>query len=461
MNLHAPQRGRRALFASVALAGAVTALCACGERSLPPRGQVRIGIDTDALLPPGLGDAPPANAPLFDRLRVELFAPGDTTPCDGCARDFGIDHRTVFEGRASFGVVPPVERSGYLARVRLFHSTGGTTAEPRATSTLETVIAIPTTASEGVVDVHVELLAATLGAPTGTLDAPADPLPGPAKGGLAGTFAHDRVRACASAPHDGEVCVPGGAYWMGDLTIGSTYGNTSSERLVVVSPFFMSETEVTVGQFRASGVPIASRILFHDTDATCTFTKAKGSVESLPLNCITRPGALAYCAKLGGTLPSEAQWEYVAGAQRSAFAVWGNDPPHCTDAIYARSNDMMPTAQTGECLLFGKGPAPVGSGKLDALVLPGGVIRDVVGNLTEWMADGWSPQGKGCWTDALLVDPLCVAGQLDVTTDFTVRGGSFSQPGSQLRAAIRAEVSSSGNPLSSTIGFRCVRADPQ
>ena len=443
----------------VVLSLLVAVLAACGDRTLPPSGQVRIGIDTDALLPPGPGEPPSANAPLFDRLRVELFAPGETAPCDGCARDFGIDHQTVVLGRATFGAVPPVGRAGYLARVRLFRSTGASTAEPRQSSTLETVIALPTTSAEGIIDVHVELLTKGLGTPIGTLDAPAAPLAGPARGGLVGTFAQDHIGGCVSAPRDGEVCVPGGAYWMGDLTIGNTYGSTSSERLVVVSPFFIAATETTVGQFRSSGVSIGSRVIFRETDATCTYTKAAGTSESLPVNCITRPGALAYCAKMSGTLPSEAQWEYVAGARRSAFAVWGNDPPNCTDAIYARTNDATPTAQTGECLLFGKGPAPVASGKLDTLTLPGGSIHDVVGNLTEWMADGWALQGKGCWKDASVTDPLCVAGQPGVTSDFTVRGGSFAQPGSQLRAAIRADVSGSGNPFSSTIGFRCVRSD--
>jgi formylglycine-generating enzyme required for sulfatase activity len=365
----------------------------------------------------------------------------------------------VSEGRASFGVVPPVRRSGYVARIRLFRSVGASTPEPRATSTIEAVVALPTTAADGIIDVHVELMTASLGAPSGTLADPATPLPGPAKGGIAGTFAKSYVRGCSSAPHQGEVCVPGGAYWMGDLTVGNTYGSTSSERLVVVSPFFMSATEVTVGQWRASGIKVPGNVLSHETDATCSYTNAKGAAESFPLGCVTRPGAIDYCKQLGGTLPSEAQWEYVAGARRSAFAVWGNDPARCTDAIYARTTDAMPTDQTGECLLLGKGPAPVGTGQLDYLALPTGVIHDVVGNLTEWMADAWAKQGTGCWRDAVMFDPLCLPTTTGATRDYTVRGGSFLEPGSQLRAAIRADVSAKGNPFSQSIGFRCVRAD--
>jgi formylglycine-generating enzyme required for sulfatase activity len=432
---------------------------ACGERSLPPAGEVRIGVDTDALLPPGPGEPPPANAPLFDRLRVELFAPGQTVPCDGCTREFGLDHRTVLEGRASFGVVPPVGHSGYVARVRLFRSVGASTPEPRATSTIEAVIALPTTSADGIKDVHVELMTSSLGAPLGTLADPAPPLPGPAKGGMAGTFAQSYVRDCSAPPHEGEVCVPGGAYWMGDLSVGKTYGNTPSERLVVVSPFFMSATEVTVGQWRASGVPAPGNVLAHETDPTCPYTLAKGAAESFPLGCVTRPAALTYCDTKGGTLPSEAQWEYVEGARRSAFAVWGNDPARCTDAIYARTTDAMPTDQTGECLLLGKGPAPVGTGQLDYLTLPTGSIHDVVGNLSEWMADAWAKQGTGCWKDAVMFDPLCLSTTSGATKDYTVRGGSYLVPTSQLRAAIRSDVSAKGNPFAQSIGFRCVRPD--
>jgi formylglycine-generating enzyme required for sulfatase activity len=244
---------------------------------------------------------------------------------------------------------------------------------------------------------------------------------------------------------------------MGDPTLGNTYGTTSSERLVVVSPFFLDASEATVGRFRASGVAVQGRVLTHETEASCTFTTASGGGESMPLNCVTRPAALAYCATKGARLPTEAEWEYVAGGRRSAYAVWGDDPAECGDAVFARTPGAAPDSATGACLSKGAGPAPAGSGALDRLGLATGTIVDVTGNLTEWIADAWALEGSPCWRGAFAIDPTCTASSPGATRDYTVRGGSFAQPASQLRAAIRASVSSQGDPFSTTIGFRCAR----
>jgi formylglycine-generating enzyme required for sulfatase activity len=435
-----------------ARAALVAIVAACGSSALPPAGQLRIGVDTDALLPPAPGDPPGPRQWLFDRLRVELFAPGESEPCAGCTREFGIEHRTVFEGRASFGFVPEVGVDGYRARIRLFRSVGAATAEPRRSSTLESVVALPPTQADGVVDVHVVLQTSSVGAPVGTLDAPEPALPGSATGGTAGTFAADVTLDCAGTPRADETCVPGGAYWMGDLTLGTGYGSVSSERLVTISPFYMDKTEVTVGAFRASGVTTRGRVLPAETQKGCTFTSALGANEDLPLTCVTRPGALAYCATKGARLPTEAEWELVSGGRRSAREVWGDDPARCEDVVAARAPGVAPTEATGACTTLGEGLARPGTGGLDRLVLPTGTIVDVEGNLTEWMSDAWSPEGSPCWRAPLLADPVCHTG-----TDYVVRGGSFAQPLSQLRAAIRAQVSSDGDPFSTSIGFRCVR----
>jgi formylglycine-generating enzyme required for sulfatase activity len=246
---------------------------------------------------------------------------------------------------------------------------------------------------------------------------------------------------------------------MGDLNAGTTYGTVLAERLVVVSPFFLGATEVTVGAYRASGLLTRNRVLLHETQATCTFTGAPAGNEGLPINCITRPGAIAYCAKGGGRLPTEAEWEYVAGARRSALTVWGDDPARCEDAVFARDPAASPADATGACIKLGSGPASSGSGALDRLALAGGTLLDVAGNVTEWLGDAWADEGTPCWQGALLSDPLCATGSPGATVDYAVRGGSYGQPGTQLRAALRARVSSDGDPFSALIGFRCARPD--
>src|SRR5262245_48475025 len=99
----------------------VGVFAACVDRDLPPNGQILITVTTDAPLPPPAGEVlgPDDPLPLFDRLRIEVFRPGETMPCAECVNEFDVDRDLVRAGRASFGVTPPVGVSGYVARVRL------------------------------------------------------------------------------------------------------------------------------------------------------------------------------------------------------------------------------------------------------------------------------------------------------------------------------------------------------
>lgn len=438
-----------ALFAAAAGAG-------CSVESLPPLGQARLFIDTDATLPPAPGARGGEQPALFDRLRIEIFAPGDTAPCAQCTREFGIDHATVFEGRASLGIVSPPGKEGYRARVRLYRSRGRDTVEPRKASTLEAVVLLPVVPQEGIADAHVVLQTADLGTPQGTLEAPIPALSGPAEGGLAGTWAQTYDRGCTGAPGPGEVCVRGGAYWMGDVALGSSYGNVSSERLVAVAPFYLDATEVTVAEVHASNLKTNGVVIPHSAaNPNCTYTSKPAELEDHAVSCITRGGAMKYCVLKGARLPTEAEWEFAASARRSAHAVWGDDLPGCEDAVYARSDDPASVAALKECIALGAGGAKVGSGKRDHLTLSGGTVSDLAGNLTEWVLDDWAEQTDPCWNAPILVNPVCPA--MTPPKAYTVRGASWHHGASGLRAALRAEVDAEGDPLSQVIGFRCAR----
>jgi formylglycine-generating enzyme required for sulfatase activity len=437
--------------------GLIAASAGCSVEPLPPLGQVRFFIDTDATLPPAPGALPGDQPALFDRLRIEIFEPGAATPCAECTRELGLDHGTVFEGRASIGIPSRPGKAGYRARVRLYRSAGRDTVEPRATSTLEAVVLSPVVQEEGIVDAHVVLATADLGTPRGTLDAPIAALAGPAEGGLAGTWAAPYDRGCQGAPLAGEVCVRGGAYWMGDVALGSTYGNVSSERLVAVAPYYLDATEVTVAELRASGIKTTGALIPHSAaDPHCTYSAKPGDLEDHAVSCVTRHGALKYCATRGARLPTEAEWEFAASARRSAHTVWGDDPPRCADAVYARSDDPAAVAASLECAALGTGDAPVGSGALDHLVLSGGTLDDLAGNLTEWVQDDWAEQTDPCWNAPILINPSCPA--KTPPKAYTVRGASWQHGASQLRAALRADVDADGDPVSIVIGFRCARS---
>src|SRR5262245_46320049 len=94
----------------------------CGERVLPPRGQLVLHFDTDAptALSPGVVPDAGTPAPLFDRLRVEILDENGELACSLCARDFSVDQGQVGRKELSLGAAVPPGRSGLLVRARLF-----------------------------------------------------------------------------------------------------------------------------------------------------------------------------------------------------------------------------------------------------------------------------------------------------------------------------------------------------
>src|SRR5439155_16208739 len=111
--------------------------------------------------------------------------------------------------------------------------------------------------------------------------------------------------------------------------------------------------------------------------------------EDYPVTCLNgKNQALAYCAKTGRSLPSEAQFEYVASGLRGAIFVWGGDAPSCEDAVFGRGGwgqyqniaaPCKPAESPG-------GPLPIGSARRDRLELESGTIFDLAGNAGEIMA---------------------------------------------------------------------------
>ena len=445
-------------------------LASCGllePDPLPPEGQIVLGVATDAWLPRGAGEAfePISRTALFERMRIELFAPGEREPCRECFRDFGIDHRRLNVGEASIGFVPRPSTSGYRARVRLYHSGGSeSTAEPRAASTIETVIELPPVAPEGIVEVHVVLRTDDLSRPRGTLDTPARAEPGPPPKGLAGTWHEDVLQTCAAPARPAQACVPGGAFWMGDPSFAVPY-----ERLVAVSPFYIDAHEVSVGEVRASNLALLDAVALkadpylHSADVTktihyCTYTQLAGAQEDLPVNCVTRDLARRFCEASGGALVSEAQFEFVASARRDAAFPWGDEVATCADAVYGRSYEQTKPAAWRSCTASGVGVAKSGTGRLDRVRMPDGTeIVDLAGNVAEWSRDAYQTSDEPCYRENPAIDPVCLEPSPSNPDGVAVRGGTWTEPGgSLLRAAVKQSASATA-PQNPRIGFRCAR----
>jgi formylglycine-generating enzyme required for sulfatase activity len=466
------KRVNTAMFALAVLAELVA--CA-GETApmLPPVGQLLLYVDTDAPLPPPPGTVLAANDPpaLFDRVRIEVFRPGETSPCGDCVHEFDLDRDLVGGGRASVGITTPPRISGYVARVRLFKAAFVELGQPRPDVTIDASVTLPTTDDEGIKPVTVFMRTDDVGKKLAR-----EPELGVTPGGRVGTWPGARRVPCSGQPMPGEVCIPGGAFWMGNpqARVYHVQGDEVVMRLVVLSPFFLDTTEAIVSSFRAAGVAKYDDPMlysFNDPDPNtrvrCTYTTAVASYESLPVNCVSYDTARAYCNARGADLPTEAQYQYAAGGLAGNLYPWGDDAPVCGDAVYARVRGALPPLDwcPGAWVL------PPGNGARDRLVLEGGTVVDLAGNLSEYARDRWNLQTEACWRPGILRDPLCDTPSADTATrsSHTVVGGSFVDQAARLAAPFRQptiafdKAQASGTAGGAYIlsvtntGFRCSR----
>ncbi len=419
----------------------------CAERTLPADPQVVLFVDTDAPVA-ALGATVSATdpTPLFGRLEIAIFRPGESEPCDGCVRVFSVADPAFREARVSIGVPARAGEGGTRARLRLFRGNG---LGPRPRSTLESVVLLPPAA--GPIEAHVLLSMDSLDEPRGTLDDPRPALAGASPASQVGSWGGAVRAGCGGAAPEGAACIPGGAFWM-----GASDEDPRDERLVILSPFFLDATEVTTAAYLGAGGTFKTPPRdAPNTEATDYCTAARGP-SSLPMNCVTREAAQAYCGARGARLPTEAELEYVASNFRGDAFPWGPESPRCIDGVFSRLETLAgPTACTREDRrAFPPGPAPVDrdrGAERDAVELPGGTIFDLAGNLLEMVSDEYQSRGGTFWSERrVFTDPVCPT--REVPNLVPVRGGSYSYP----RSAQDSRGDRQGESF--TRGFRCARS---
>jgi formylglycine-generating enzyme required for sulfatase activity len=262
------------------------------------------------------------------------------------------------------------------------------------------------------------------------------------------------------------VCIPGGAFWMGNARVdGFGIGNASDRRrLVVLPPFYLDRTEVTVAAYRAAaGVPLTARSTDpNDWQYYCTWSAQPDDREDHPVVCVPYAAARAHCQARGGDLPTEAQFERAASALVGRLFVWGSDLPECADAVLGNVGPgffydigrsfCSPRSAPGGSLPVGSDHAP----RRDNLVLSSGIVHDLVGNASEWALDRWNRQEEPCWSHGgVYVAPFCDA--VSVDGDLRVfRGGSWLVQASSAAAAFRSAIPENAMALNTVdLGFRC------
>ncbi len=274
--------------------------------------------------------------------------------------------------------------------------------------------------------------------------------------------------------YDEEVCVPGGVFLQGDpradrAEVDSPFEiDTGPRRVAVLPRFFADKYEVTVGRFRYAVVRGLTDDLVLRNDApldfsqvprgACTWSSSPQGRESFPINCFEFSEAEAFCASIGGRLPTAAEWEYLAtnghglarGEPKTLYP-WGDaQETTCGTAIVERGFPSEPTPHTCKPT----GPAPV-----DAIATSRSPLRDIsrlglmnlAGNLSEVVVDRALPSQARCHRMGSLLSPRCESAS-------AVDQGAWR--GSNWTDSLAPSVQHKDRPdrrANPTVGFRCVR----
>lgn len=296
------------------------------------------------------------------------------------------------------------------------------------------------------------------------MPAPASPFPAPAVSVRTDPDAAARLRR-------EMVMLPGGAFDMGsedpDVNPGDAEGPV---RTVTVEPFLLSPYAVTNTRFavfakrtgyRTTAERFGWSFVFHAFVTPAAQAHARGSVagapwwvaieganwrhpegpgshitdrQSHPVVHISHEDALAYCAWAGARLPTEAEWEYAArGGLHRARYPWGDTltpgDRHCCNIWQGRFPDHN-TAEDGY----------VGTCPVTAFRPNGYGLFNMAGNVWEWSADRWSPDGPA--------------------DEYAMRGGSYLCHSSYCnRYRVAARTRNTSDSTSGNLGLRCA-ADP-
>lgn len=233
------------------------------------------------------------------------------------------------------------------------------------------------------------------------------------------------------------ISLPGGAFAMGS----HEKGNEQPIRSVTLSAFEMSQTEVTVAQYRAC---VDAKVCTKpDTDGYCNY--AKPDRANHPVNCVDWNQARTFASWMGGRLPTEAEWEFAARGEKGRKYPWGDVPePSCDRAIFDPPDDVGDgCGKDSTWPVCSKTPGNTPTG-----------LCDMAGNVWEWVEDCYIKD----YTDAPDNGSARTSGCSDPSTR-VVRGGSFFDYNGWMRAANRDKqyVGRLGN----NVGFRVVRSAPQ
>ena len=214
-----------------------------------------------------------------------------------------------------------------------------------------------------------------------------------------------------------RIHIEGGAFQMGSSDDDpDAYDHEKPKHAVKVSSFWIQEHPVTNVEYKRFNPS-------HSFDA---------DKERHPVVRVNWQEAMDYAQRLGGSLPTEAQWEFAARGPEGRKYPWGSDELTPEHANYdSNVGDTTPVAT------YPKGATPEG-------------VHDLAGNVWDWCSDWYGP-----YSGDKQVDPGGpVVGDIEGDAARLLRGGAFSDLPRDVRCASRSWV----GPLSRDhdVGFRVV-----
>lgn len=213
-------------------------------------------------------------------------------------------------------------------------------------------------------------------------------------------------------------------------------------RVTLTRGYALERTEVTVANYRQC-VLVNCCDKPREGEFSTYFRKHH---EEHPVNDVSWHDARAYCAWVGGRLPTEAEWEFAARGDGREFA-WGKDwpPPHGSGNFADESAKRVFPHLTTIADYDDRHPYTAKAGAFS----PGyRGLSDMAGNVWEWVEDAYSDYDGDVCTDPYY------RGKGDSYK--VVRGGSWLDGTRRnLRAASRSRGDPSGRSVS--LGFRCAR----